>query len=116
MSPNKFLEKLNSTPEMVTFSETMAAIELLYEFTPVFFSNGDISNAAGENNGSCKIFAFGSIHQLTQAQTLHCFGDFYRKDVLENPEGNDHQNIRNFMCQGWQGICFEGQALELKAS
>ncbi|GAK84871.1 type III effector HopPmaJ [Vibrio ponticus] len=39
------------------------------------------------------------------------FGDFYRKDVLGNPDGDDHQNIRNFIAHGWNGIKFEGQAL-----
>jgi len=32
--------------------------------------------------------------------------------VLGNPQGTDHQNIRNFMKIGWIGIAFEGDALK----
>jgi hypothetical protein len=65
------------------------------------------------NEGSCKIFAFALIHQLSEAQTLTLFGDYYH-DVLNNPEGSGHQNIRNFIRDGWRGICFNGVALTVK--
>jgi hypothetical protein len=29
-------------------------------------------------------------------------------------DGTNHQNIRNFMKTGWDGIAFYGEALELK--
>lgn len=116
MSLNEFIENLGVSPEAINFSDTMAVIDAHYEFTPVFFSNGDIENAAGQNNGSCKIFFFARLHQLTEEQTLHCFGDFYRKDVLESPEGDGHQNIRNFIHHGWQGIRFDGEALVQRPS
>jgi len=48
---------------------------------------------------------------LDAQQTLACFGDYYRVDVLQNPEGVDHQNIRNFMTYGWDGVAFKGEAL-----
>jgi hypothetical protein len=34
--------------------------------------------------------------------------------VLENLEGDDHQNIRNFMKYGWEGIQFKNEALQEK--
>jgi hypothetical protein len=89
----------------------MAVIEAHYDFSPTAFRNGDTENAADTNNGSCKIFAFGLLNELTEAQTLACFGDYYRKDVLENPAGDDHQNIRNFIKYGWKGISFSADAL-----
>ncbi|WP_188863865.1 HopJ type III effector protein, partial [Aliivibrio fischeri] len=46
--------------------------------------------------------------------TLACFGQYYRHDVLENPQGDDHQNIRNFMVTGWAGVQFKTQALQAK--
>ncbi|HKB60307.1 MAG TPA: HopJ type III effector protein [Gallionellaceae bacterium] len=107
-----FLQRLAETPEAVAFDDTMAAVEANYEFTPTAFRNGEMNNAAGQNNGSCKVFSFARLHQLSPAQTLHCFGDYYRKDVLGNPQGTDHQNIRNFMKIGWIGIAFEGDALK----
>lgn len=109
-----FLNKVKSNPELLTFQETIEVIESNYNFTPTAFKNGNQINNAGENNGSCKIFAFAKIHQLEKDQTLALFGSYYYDDVLKNPDGNDHQNIRNFMIFGWDGILFEGEALELK--
>ncbi len=54
-----------------------------------------------------------STNFLTE-ETLLLFSEFYREDVLKNPEGTDHQNIRNFMKFGWEGIVFEGEALKKK--
>lgn len=111
MELNAFLQRLNDTPESIAFSDTMAVIDALYAFTPTAFKNGSSFNEAGQNNGSCKLFSFAKLQGLSQQQTLACFGDYYRKDVLGNPEGTDHQNIRNFMKSGWDGIKFEGEAL-----
>jgi hypothetical protein len=36
--------------------------------------------------------------------------------VLKHPEATDHQNIRNFMKTGWEGIRFEGEALKAKGA
>jgi HopJ type III effector protein len=109
-----FLEKLNQTPEVITFAETIAVIEANYSFTPTTFSNGDQINNAGENSGSCKLFAFAKLQNLSPTQTLACFGAYYFDEVLGDPEGINHQNIRNFMKTGWDGIQFGGEALVLK--
>lgn len=79
-----------------------------YNFSPTAFRNGETYNEENQNNGSCKIFSFAKKMNLNKEQTLHLFGDFYRKDVLENPENTDHQNIRNFIKFGWEGISFMG--------
>lgn len=114
MQLQDLLNQLENTPESVQFNDVIAVIDATYDFAPTAFANGDTTNEAGQNNGSCKIFAFGKVNSLSEAATLACFGDFYRKDVLENPEGDDHQNIRNFMKRGWQGVKFEGEALTAK--
>ncbi len=106
-----FLQQLRDTPETIQFNDTMAVIDANYHFTPTAFQNGNQFNAAGENSGSCKLFSFAQLHQLSSAQTLQCFGAYYREDVLSRPTGEDHQNIRNFMRAGWSGIRFDGQAL-----
>lgn len=108
---NEFLARLNSAPERIEFSEVIALIDALYEFTPTTFSNGALLNEAGKNSGSCKIFSFALLHGLSAQQTLACFGAYYRHDVLQNPHASDHQNIRNFMQTGWAGIQFSGTAL-----
>ncbi|MBD8487246.1 HopJ type III effector protein [Echinicola sp. CAU 1574] len=108
------IEKIQKSPEAVTFQETIAHIDEHYLFSPTRFTNGDTVNEAGQNNGSCKIFSFAKIQNLNKEQTLHLFGDFYRIDVLQDPNGSGHQNIRNFMQTDWKGIHFDQQALKLK--
>ncbi len=115
MNSADFLEKLKKTPNSITFSETIAIIEENYDFTPMTFNNGTQHNVAGENSGSCKLFAFAKLKNLSQAETLACFGAYYFEEVLGNPEGTNHQNIRNFIKLGWEGIQFEGEALALKS-
>lgn len=114
MNIASFISKLKQSPESITFPETIAVIEDNYNFTPTAFLNGNQANAAGENSGSCKLFAFAKLQNLTKEETLRCFGAFYSEDVVKNPEGTDHQNIRNFMIHSWDGIQFEGEALEQK--
>jgi hypothetical protein len=115
MSIAFFLEKLKQTPNAITFPETIAIIEENYDFTPTSFENGTQHNAAGENSGSCKLFAFAKLQNLSQADTLACFGAYYFEEVLGDPEGTNHQNIRNFMKLGCDGIKFEREALTLKS-
>lgn len=110
MSPEQFVEQLGQHD----FEDTMAVISSHFDYTPTAFTNGlsasQVENAAGQNEGSCKIFAFAKLMALSEQQTLLCFGRFYQ-DVLSTPEGTDHANIRNFMRDGWAGIRFAGQAL-----
>jgi hypothetical protein len=108
---NEFLSRLANRPLDITFTHTIAVIDANYTFTATAFRNGELQNEAGQNSGSCKLFSFAQLHKLTKEQTLACFGDYYRIDVLQNPTANDHQNIRNFMQFGWGGIEFSGQAL-----
>ena len=114
MNLDTFLQRLNDAPEQIEFEETMAVIEGNYAFTPSAFRNGGLSNEAGQNSGSCKLFGFAQLQGLSPQQTLACFGRYYREDVLQHPDGSDHQNIRNFMQSGWEGITFEGQPLTRK--
>lgn len=114
MNIKDFLFALDQAPERIAFTDTIALIESLYEFTPTRFSNGGLVSEAGQNSGSCKIFSFAQKHGLSEQQTLHCFGAYYRDDVLPHPQGTDHQNIRNFIRTGWAGIAFEGAALREK--
>jgi UDP-2,3-diacylglucosamine pyrophosphatase LpxH len=114
MTLNTFFATLNSAPDTIQFSDTIAVIEAHYEFTPTAFQNGSIKNEAGQNSGSCKLFSFAKLHELTEQKTLACFGDYYRVDVLQHPDAQDHQNIRNFMQYGWSGIQFDNQALTKK--
>ena len=108
------LEQLEKSPETIIFKDIIAYIDENYDFTPTKFTNGNTINEANQNNGSCKVFSFAQLKNLSKEQTLSLFGEFYREDVLKNPEGTDHQNIRNFIEFGWDGISFDGEALKKK--
>lgn len=114
MNLNDFLKKLTDAPDSIDFTDTIAVIDALYDFTPATFQNGEQLNPAGQNNGSCKLFAFARLHKLSQQQTLYCFGNYYR-DVLKTPNATDHANIRNFMKYGWDGVEFDTLPLQPKA-
>jgi hypothetical protein len=109
---NTLLEQLVQQPENVEFDQVIHVIAEYYKYTPTRFCNGpELVNEAGTNEGSCKIFAFALQQQLNKDATLACFGQYYRKDVLENLSGDDHGNIRSFMVHGWDGIKFDQKAL-----
>ncbi len=109
------LAQLKSNRETIQFNDVISFIDNHYDFTPTLFKNGNIINEADQNNGSCKVFSFAKLNNMSEDETLFLFGDFYRNDVLRNPEGIDHQNIRNFIKFGWDGISFEGEALRKKS-
>jgi len=112
---DSLLQKIKAAPETVAFQDVIAVVDKYYNYSPTQFKNGKaedgIINKAGENEGSCKVFSFAKLHGLDESQTLQCFGQYYREDVLANPDKADHANIRNFMKYGWSGISFEGSAL-----
>ena len=97
----------------IHFSDVLAHIEALYQHKPTAFSNGQQDNAASENQGSAKVFAFAQLNHFDQAQTLSLFAEHYAA-VLATPDGVDHQNIRQFMQHGWSGLQFDGLALTAK--
>ncbi|WP_250656217.1 HopJ type III effector protein [Alkalimarinus coralli] len=111
MTEDQLIEQLESAPEIVEFDQVISVIADNYQYQPTRFLNGEVVNEAGSNEGSCKLFSFGLINQLSDEEMLACFGKYYRDDVLKNPEGTDHANIRTFMVSGWDGIKFDQPAL-----
>jgi len=111
MNVDDFLKKLESTPDKMDFNELITLVDSHYTFSETAFDNGDLHNSAGENSGSCKLFSFAKLNNLDKDQTLACFGEYYRNDVLQHPDADNHQNIRNFMKTGWKGISFDKEAL-----
>ena len=114
MKIEDFINKLEHRPSTIVFSDTMGVIEASYDFKPTAFSNGNLENKVGENSGSCKLFAFAQKQGLSKDETLACFGQYYFEDVLQNPNCDGHQNIRNFMKTGFEGLTFHGEALKEK--
>lgn len=97
----------------LAFSDVLAAIDARYQHHPTAFKNGAAYNEATQNQGSARVFAFAMQHKLSKEDTLMLFAEHYRA-VLDHPEATDHQNIRQFMANGWNGIIFEGNALTAK--
>lgn len=111
---NELLRRVRAG-EPVEFAEVQQAIDAAYDYHPTAFRNGlgesPVFNPAGSNEGSCRLLAFARLHQLDEAQTLALFGHYYRDEVLGDPEGSGHANIRAFMRDGWAGVSFDGIAL-----
>jgi hypothetical protein len=94
----------------IPFSEVLTFIENYYQHEPTAFKNGETYNESNQNQGSAKVFAFAKMNNLSAGDTLSLFAEHYQA-VLAQPAATDHQNIRQFMAQGWEGIHFEGTAL-----
>ena len=116
-SPDQLISRVKDDPESIDFEEVIAVIDAHYHYSPTRFSNGcdddRLINEAGQNEGSCKIFAFARLHDLDEQTTLRLFGRFYR-EVRDDPDGDSHGNIRRFMQCGWDGIDFDAPALTPK--
>ena len=97
----------------IIFTDVISFIEKNYTYSPSAFSNGKQLNAENENQGSAKVFSFAQLNNLNEEDTLKLFVEHYQS-VLDTPEETNHQNIRQFMIYGWDGIKFEKQVLKLK--
>ncbi|NHB56698.1 HopJ type III effector protein [Acinetobacter sp. 194] len=95
------------------FADVIAYIDSKFNHTPTAFKNGQQANAATENQGSAKVFSFAKLNDLNVEDTLSLFAEHYAA-VLAAPEATDHQNIRQFMINGWDDVEFEGTALTAK--
>jgi hypothetical protein len=114
MSITEFIAVIRPQPSDLSFQLVMDTIDEHYDYTPAEFRNGIgddcVVNAAGSNEGSCRIFAFAKLNNFSEAETLICFGQHYRT-VLSTPQDTNHANIRTFMRHGWKGIDFSSTAL-----
>ena len=107
-------QQTQESPTTISLEQVMELINTLYDFKATGFTNGGVVNEAGTNEGSCKIFAFAQLNGFSEMETLALFGKYYHDDVLGNPSGDDHANIRNFILDGWLGIQFDTEPLTLK--
>jgi len=105
MPLNALLTALRQQQKNLCFAEVLATIKAHYYYAPTAFKNGPLHNAAAENEGSCLIFAFATLHSLSQEQTLLCFGEHYQQ-VLASPSGTSHPNLRQFMRTGLAAVSF----------
>lgn len=88
------------------FSDTLSLIGEAFDYRPAGFHNGPLFNPPGENEGSCRVFSLAQYCNLNEADTLRLFAEHYQQ-VLDDPAGDSHGNIRQFMATGWSGIRFD---------
>lgn len=105
---NEFIENLKAGK--LAFSDIIRYIEDRYTVHPSAFRNGSQYNEPTQNQGSAKVLYFARLNELSKEDTLLLFAEHYRA-VLEHPGGADHQNIRQFMQHGWEGVEFENRIL-----
>ncbi|MEQ7918073.1 HopJ type III effector protein [Xanthomonas sp. WHRI 1810A] len=96
------------------FADTLSFITEHYAYQPQGFSNGDVQNAAGQNEGSCKTLGLALLEGLSDEEALLAFGEHYRS-VQATPDGNDHGNIRALIAHGLAGVTFSTAPLTRKA-
>jgi len=97
----------------IQFKDVLSHIEELYTYSPSAFINGEQKNAIDENQGSARVLYFAKINNLSADDTLLLFAEHYDA-VLSTPAGTDHQNIRQFQKNGWNGVSFDSTVLQLK--
>lgn len=102
-----------SKGSQLQFQEVLDHIAEQYTYSPASFQNGSLKNLATENQGSAKVFYFAKLNNLSETDTLKLFAEHYQ-NVLDNPTGDGHQNIRQFMANGWAGVAFEADVLANK--
>ncbi|WP_334124947.1 HopJ type III effector protein [Empedobacter brevis] len=105
------LEKVHQNK--ANFAAVIHYIEENYFYNPSSFINGDQENTIDQNQGSAKVFAFAKLNNFSKEDTLKLFAEHYQA-VLATPEGTDHNNIRQFMQHGWEGVKFENEVLKKK--
>jgi len=111
MTTNQLLQQVKE--HQIIFKDVLNHIESLYEYTPTAFANGMLQNFETENQGSAKVLYFAHLEKLSEKDTLALFAEHY-ENVLHNPEADAHQNIRQFIKNGWEGVSFQGTVLHKK--
>lgn len=101
---------LKENPQ-IAFADILAYLAERYQYTPQAFHNGSKLNLASENQGSAKVLYFAQSQNWSKEDTLLLFAEHYQ-DVLNNPTGTSHENIRQFMQNGWEAVQFDGPVLQ----
>ncbi|MEA3300370.1 MAG: HopJ type III effector protein [Pseudomonadota bacterium] len=95
------------------FAATLAFVDQWFDYSPSAFSNGPVSNAADQNQGSCKVFALARLLDLDRDEALRCFGEHYR-EVLATPDADNHRNLRQLQAAGLDAVAFDAFPLRRK--
>lgn len=99
--------------KQLKFQDVLDFIEQKFTYTASSFQNGNQSNASDQNQGSARVLFLAKMNSLSEEDTLTLFAEHYQ-DVLSQPEGTNHANIRQFIENGWGGVSFEKDVLAYK--
>ena len=98
----------------LTFQNVLDAINANYDFYPTAFGvTKEAPNPAGQNEGACRVLAFAKDQNLDKETALKLFAEHYQ-NVLDDPAGDNHQNIRLLMRHGLGEAWFDETALARK--
>ena len=99
------------------FQYVIDTINANYDFSPTPFRvfPGALLNAAGTNEGACRVLAFAKDQSIDSQKdvVLELFAEHYDA-VLANPNGAKHQNIRLVMQHGAEEVEFSCWPLSKK--
>lgn len=89
----------------VQMDDVIAVCDREFEYTDSSFSVGAVENKVGTNVKSSKILSFAYLTKMDTETALKCYGEVYR-EVLVDPDGDSHGNIRALMKGGTECVKF----------
>jgi hypothetical protein len=97
----------------IDFKEFLVMFDRFFTIIPTSFSNNGLVNKIAENEGSLKVFASAKYCNATDEEALSWFKEHYQS-VLDDPDGDSHQNIRHFQKGGLENISFDINIIPIK--
>ena len=94
---------INMQAKLLGFDAVSVALEAFFNFTDMPMQIGSVKNEVGQNLGSKIRCAVAVELGASKEELLSWFGVFH-KEVLADPDGDNHPNIRAIMEHGIAGI------------
>lgn len=85
---------MNHTYGSSDFQSFLKLVDSIFDTSPTRFINGELEDAGWKYLWSLKVLTIALMLWLSTDQALRLFGEHY-ESVQNNPEWDDHQNIRN---------------------
>ncbi|MBT3727100.1 hypothetical protein HOG21_05480 [bacterium] len=83
--------------EAETFDDFIAFVDKYFMLISTGFNNNGLKNNKFKNEGSLKVLAFAKYCKMTDVTEIAGLFKGYYKDVLKDPKGDNHQNIRHLI-------------------
>jgi aspartokinase len=96
------------------FSDVLKEINNDYFYSPNGFVVGENKNDSSQNQGAARVLSYAKLKNLSLQQTLELFCEHYI-EVLDTKNSNSHQNIRELIKCGLEGVKFDDDVLVLRS-